>query len=271
MTEKKKFKSFEVHANKPYSNTTTLLSGVGEPKNLYDVKDVTKPIELHTESQQDWMVKKDIGGEHDNFIGIYDNVLPEPIANDLIKLVSDKTNIYVNPRKEAHRQDSQILIEQFYNDISAAITKCLMENAAKYYIHQYSALEWPGHHWVSGATILQMTKPSEGYHQWHCEDLGFHRSRDLAWMIYLNDLQDDDDGGETEFLYQRVRLKPKKNQCVIWPGSFTHTHRGNPPLKKNKYILTGWLCMMSSNPPKVQASTVNGHKTRVIKYSVGSQ
>ena len=60
-------------------------------------------------------------------------------------------------------------------------------------------------------------------------------------MIYLNDLPDDDDGGETEFLNQKCRFKPKKNMGLVWPGGITHLHRGNPPLKRTKRILTGWI------------------------------
>ena len=61
-------------------------------------------------------------------------------------------------------------------------------------------------------------------------------------MIYLNDVED---GGETEFLYQRKRVKPVRNRAVIWPGSYTHLHRGNPPLSGTKYVLTGWMTSMS--------------------------
>ena len=60
----------------------------------------------------------------------------------------------------------------------------------------------------------------------------------VAWMVYLNDVEE---GGETEFLYQSLRIKPKANMAVLWPGSFTHIHRGNPPLSGDKYILTGWF------------------------------
>jgi hypothetical protein len=57
-------------------------------------------------------------------------------------------------------------------------------------------------------------------------------------MAYLNDVEE---GGETEFLYQKKRVKPVKNRVVVWPAGFTHTHRGNPPLSNAKYIITGWV------------------------------
>jgi hypothetical protein len=55
-------------------------------------------------------------------------------------------------------------------------------------------------------------------------------------------MNDIDDAGETEFLYQNMRIKPKKNKLLIWPADWTHTHRGNPPIgNTDKYILTTWL------------------------------
>ena len=60
--------------------------------------------------------------------------------------------------------------------------------------------------------------------------------RILAAMIYLNDVEE---GGETEFLYQKLKVKPRKGTILIWPGSYTHLHRGNPPMS-DKYIATGW-------------------------------
>jgi len=57
-------------------------------------------------------------------------------------------------------------------------------------------------------------------------------------MLYLNDVEE---GGETEFLYQKMRVKPTKGTILIWPADWTHTHRGNPPLSGDKYIYTGWM------------------------------
>ena len=57
--------------------------------------------------------------------------------------------------------------------------------------------------------------------------------------MYLNDI---DEAGETEFLYQNKRFAPKKNRLLLWPADWSHTHRGNPPIgNTNKYILTTWI------------------------------
>ena len=87
---------------------------------------------------------------------------------------------------------------------------------------------------------IQKTRLTEGYHNWHSEHTS--KMQDvrtiLAFMVYLNDV---DEGGETEFLYQSKRIQPRRNTFIIWPAGFTHTHRGNPPLSGEKYVITGWI------------------------------
>ena len=89
---------------------------------------------------------------------------------------------------------------------------------------------------------MQKTKPGGGYHIWHHEqNNGDMSNRGLVYMIYLNTL-DIDSAGETEFLYQRLRIPPKENTMIIWPASFTHAHRGNLVHgNKSKYVITGWF------------------------------
>ena len=83
---------------------------------------------------------------------------------------------------------------------------------------------------------------SGGYPHWHCEispDESFEALHRLVfWMYYLNDVQS---GGETEFYFQKRRIRPSKGTVVIGPAGFTHTHRGNVPASGDKYILTSWL------------------------------
>ena len=63
-------------------------------------------------------------------------------------------------------------------------------------------------------------------------------------MMYLNN---DFEGGETEFLYQKRRIQPEPGTIVIWPAQWTHQHKGNMVLSGNKYIVTGWIHHMWSD------------------------
>ena len=86
---------------------------------------------------------------------------------------------------------------------------------------------------------IQKTPVGGGFHRWHCDNLSATCSRRiLVWMIYLNNVHE---GGETEFLYQSERIKPVAGKIVIAPADFLHTHRGNPPISNDKYIITGWF------------------------------
>ncbi len=77
------------------------------------------------------------------------------------------------------------------------------------------------------------------YSRWHSEAGELQNcDRAMAWMIYLND---DFEGGETEFKFQKHREIPEVGKLVIWPASFTHTHRGGMITDGIKYIATGWI------------------------------
>ena len=86
---------------------------------------------------------------------------------------------------------------------------------------------------------LQHYAPNEGFFDWHCER-GSHQShqRALVFMTYLNDVND---GGETEFHFQQMKVKAVKGKTVIWPTDFTHLHRGITSPTQHKYIATGWI------------------------------
>ena len=131
------------------------------------------------------------------------------------------------------------------------ISGCMQDYIKRYTLH------------MPGFTIsphkLQQTYPGSGYHIWHSEYpptlMDFNDSGDVemmsrfaAYTIYLNDIEE---GGETEFLNQSLRVSPKKGTLAIFPAYFTHLHRGNPPLNTVKYIITGWLHLVSPNqkPP----------------------
>jgi len=86
---------------------------------------------------------------------------------------------------------------------------------------------------------VQRTLPGEHYH-WHI-DGGSHEFayRQLVAVWYLNDVPGP--GGETEFLFQRVKIKPEQGKLVLFPPFWTHEHRGVTLHRGVKYIATTWV------------------------------
>lgn len=86
---------------------------------------------------------------------------------------------------------------------------------------------------------IQRTLPGEHYH-WHI-DGGSHEfsQRQLVAVWYLNDVPGP--GGETEFLFQDVRIKPEEGKLLLFPPFWTHEHRGVTLEQGVKYIATTWV------------------------------
>jgi len=86
---------------------------------------------------------------------------------------------------------------------------------------------------------IQRTNPGEHYH-WHI-DGGSHEfsQRQLVAVWYLNDVAGP--GGETEFLFQNIKVKPQQGKLVLFPPFRTHEHRGVTLEQGVKYIATTWI------------------------------
>lgn len=121
-----------------------------------------------------------------------------------------------------------------------------LQKVLKRYIIKYPEADLVDKYTIE-AINLQKYNPSGGYKAWHTERSGGVAPgglRHLVFMTYLNDVSDE---GETEFLYQKYKLKPRKGLTVIWPADWTHTHRGIPSKTEIKYIATGWYAFNVAN------------------------
>ena len=193
-----------------------------------------------------------IGGEEvdvsDDFIGIIDGAFGDLCDRYLnyYKELEDKN--LVGPRSNYHNQEvndkgNSLFVEPWYQSynipyIAADFTNVFWGVPYKSYVKKYSILNKVHQHSIYDIR-MQKTSPGQGYHIWHCENgAPARRDRVLVFSLFLNDVEE---GGETEFLYQKRRIKPKRDRLLIFPAGFTHTHRGNQPLSGDKYIITGWL------------------------------
>jgi hypothetical protein len=205
--------------------------------------------------------------EHKDFVGFYRELFPagycQHLINEFNRLEQDGVGANRQQSENAHRHhkdDFQIgvnfrnhnlepfrwveinesgLNQEFDSDPCDMFFKGL-QKCYDNYSSKYSILQDQGN---IRATVMKMqrTGPGGGYHVWHGEQgPGTQANRVVVYMLYLNGL--DGEGGETEFLYQKLRIKPEENLMLFWPASYTHAHRGNPVLgETHKYIVTGWF------------------------------
>ena len=180
----------------------------------------------------------------ENFIGLYHQAMSGDECDKIIQ--------YFESHPELHHKGKVIErgVESCRTDVkdSTDIVMHIAEEcdtnesvilALRLGIHQYKT-KFPildkGCNWdVVHKYNIQRYYPGQGFHLAHCEYEPSNTNL-LAWMIYLNDVND---GGETRFEYYDLNIKPQKGTLVIWPAYFTHTHCGLPS-SETKYIATGW-------------------------------
>lgn len=135
-------------------------------------------------------------------------------------------------------QNSERLFGLEHSPLVGEFNRAFFEQIYPEYTKQFSVLNEIDRHGIVTYKI-QKTIPTGGYHIWHCEVNGYDTARRIGtYILYLNDVEE---GGETEFLYLSQRVSPQKGTLLVFPAGYVHSHRGNPPLKGEKYIMTGWI------------------------------
>jgi len=192
--------------------------------------------------------------EYKDFVGIYDESVPVELCDGFVKdweeakknrtfidLTKENETLVHNPNLPHLKKDEVAFVApvlstmypippvQFYFSFLCECFKSYMEN--------YS-IEFRGPIYNDVFKIHKVRK-SEGYHTWHYEKSSpSHINRLLVYMTYL---EAPKKGGETEFLYQSLRIDPIVGRTLIWPAGFTHMHRGLMPLDGEKMYITGWF------------------------------
>lgn len=91
---------------------------------------------------------------------------------------------------------------------------------------------------ISGYKI-QMYPKNEGYFRWHADSVGKHNAnRVIAMVLYLNNVEQ---GGETEFFYQNIKIAPKAGHLVLFPTGWNYMHCGHESKSDDKYIIQTFI------------------------------
>lgn len=149
------------------------------------------------------------------------------------KTLKDSKDLYITDLEE-------------WKDIDEILAKNVGENIRNYLDHcekGFSTLEpipnpFEGSNFRDVGYNVKSYNPG-GLFNWHSDNTNEERPRIFAMLYYLNDLVDDG-GGCTEFA-DGTLVEPTVGKLVVFPALWTFIHRGCPPLKYKKYIISTYI------------------------------
>lgn len=183
----------------------------------------------------------------ENFIRVYDGVLSRDFCEDVIERFERAED---KRPGVAQTRDNEIILDKTHKDtIELVITddplwrgveETLMKSYSEYvqrYINEFSSVLA-----VSPETYREVfyIKKYEvgGFFNWHIDCKGENFYRILAIQFYFNDVAV---GGETEFRFQNMSVKPQCGRLIVFPTLWTYRHRGAPVVSNPKYVCTNFL------------------------------
>jgi hypothetical protein len=119
-----------------------------------------------------------------------------------------------------------------YEELHAAVTRVVLSIAAQFPSLQVWPLRCTGYK-------IQHYRKNQGHFKWHFDALGPGAwERQLAMVIFLNSVQQ---GGETCFHRQNVKVTPVAGDAVFFPTFWTHMHCGEVPRSDDKYVVSSFV------------------------------
>ena len=174
----------------------------------------------------------------ENFVKIYDNVIDEESCKGLIEKFEELQNKHeiVNIEdKEDRISFNQIVFKsEEWKTVNDGMMKLFQA-----YIEQYkkecniSIKMWPEKYGYETIRMKRYFANDYDRFDYHVDVRDYETARRfLAFFIYLNDIEE---GGETEFLFGRV--KHKMGRLVMFPPLWPWFHAGRKPVSGTKYFI----------------------------------
>lgn len=137
-----------------------------------------------------------------------------------------RTNKVLDVSHLAHVADNPVL-QNVHNQFNMLLLSTSNSYAVRY------GLEENFYH--EGYNLLKYSEGEE--YKSHYDDTG-GIGRVLSALVYLND---DFEGGETEFVNFGIKIKPRAGMLVLFPSDYSYRHISHPVTKGTKYALVTWI------------------------------
>jgi hypothetical protein len=100
---------------------------------------------------------------------------------------------------------------------------------------------------IRGEMEIHNYYPAAADSEWYYD--AFQRKHSMRRLTFITFLNNIPKGGEIEFKYQNIKIKPEKGLTIFFPCDWTHVRRVLPLIFDpeipsetiDKYLITGWV------------------------------
>lgn len=123
-----------------------------------------------------------------------------------------------------------------WQDIDQRLRRSL-QNGLQAYANRHESFGAIARYGCAGFRVHKY--PPDGFFDWHIDSYNKDvSSRILSCIWYLNTVEH---GGQTEFKYQNISVRPEEGKLMMFPAGFEYLHRGAPPVGQDKYIVVAFV------------------------------
>jgi hypothetical protein len=177
-----------------------------------------------------------------NYITLYENTLLPKDCQNLIDKFENYQDLHelehITTSDGWHIQFTQIKLanhKEFEKENQQLRSLFLQAIAAYKKQHNIQEYQWPTKFNLEPIRMKRYLPDSDERFDEHVEVTNLETARRfLVAFIYLND---EYEGGETEFPQFQIAVKPKQGNMVLFPAMWNWLHKGNAVKKKPKYIV----------------------------------
>ena len=148
-----------------------------------------------------------------------------------VRDIKDSMDLTLKPKDPAWKSDIKTFADSLHPYLDDYVNEFYKGQSRGYYNRPFQV----------DYRIQRYTPDNLGY-AWHNDycfnEFGGQRPavRIITIIWYLNTV----DGGTTEF-FDGTHIKPEEGKLLLFPSTWCHAHKANPPIGGNKYICTGLL------------------------------
>jgi prolyl 4-hydroxylase len=185
--------------------------------------------------------------KHTPYIYEYENYVESEVCDSIINAIESQgipESIFTEGKNRIRKNSCLNLtrcglkeiknIDNFVHTIFSEVHQnYLQDNKYLYFLLR------DGNHFVKylSSEYIYRKYDSNDYYDWHL-DMTEGKNNLFSYLLYLND---DFSGGETVFLHEKLKLKPKKGSLLCFPCDYRMIHKSLKIKTGSKKII--WTCL----------------------------